>query len=301
MTLSGPQKIPFASQKYHYGDKYQGSAMESNVGVVHTTEGTSLPSYDGGVSAPNATAVPDFKNKKLVWYQHYDVDRSSRALVNKSGGVETNTLNAFQVELVGTCDPAKRVSWGSKKAGVDYIYWPEAPDWALKGVGEMVHWLDVNHHIPAKSSVVWKAYPASYGNSSVRLSGAEWTKYYGWLGHQHVPENDHGDPGNIDFARVLAHANGTVTAPAPKPPTKENPVALSDTDVKKIWDYGIPNRFRLDDDGDPRVIPAHFYLEFKDGQFDELKALLESLLVRVGELEAALAAKPRTTVRKAAE
>lgn len=190
MTLTGPQKIPFANTtRAWYGDKYPGSAMESNVGVVHTTEGTTLPDYNGGASAPNVTAVPDFKNKKLVWYQHFDVDRSSRALVNKSGGVETNTLNAFQIELVGTCDPAKRVSWGSKKAGVDYIFWPEAPDWALKGLGELVHWLAVNHKIPAKSSVVWKAYPASYGNSAVRLTGARWASYYGWLGHQHVPEN----------------------------------------------------------------------------------------------------------------
>lgn len=235
MTLTGPQKIPFANAtKAWYGNKYPGDAMESNVGVVHTTEGTTLPDYGGGASAPNVTGVPDIKNQRINWFQHFDVDRSARALVNKAGGVQTNTLNAFQIELVGTCDPAKKTSWGSKKAGVDYIFWPEAPDWALKEVGKLVRWLADNHKIPARSGVVWKAYPSSYGNSAVRLTGSQWENYYGWLGHQHVPENDHGDPGNLNFARILQHAAGTV--PAPKPPTKENPVALSTDDVKKILD-----------------------------------------------------------------
>ncbi|MBQ1166121.1 hypothetical protein KBZ21_49875, partial [Streptomyces sp. A73] len=73
--------------------------------VWHSTEGTSLPSYGGGGSAPNLTAKPDFKNKRMVWYQHFDFDPSARALVNRAGGVETNTLNVCQVEVVGTCDP----------------------------------------------------------------------------------------------------------------------------------------------------------------------------------------------------
>lgn len=190
MALTGPQKIPFASQAYFYGNTYEGSAMESNVVVLHTTEGTSLPSYSGGSVAPNVTAVPDFANKKLKWYQHFDVDRSARALVNASGGVETNTLNAFQIELTGSCDPARKTSWGSLRAGEDYLYWPDAPDWALAGVGELLAWLNANHGVKLQSTVTFKAYPASYGTSNgVRLSGAQWTAYYGVLGHQHVPEN----------------------------------------------------------------------------------------------------------------
>lgn len=185
--------------------------MESNVGVIHTTEGTTLPDYDGGASAPNLTAVPDMLNKQLRWYQHYDIDESSRALVNKPGGVETNTANAVQVELVGTCDSRKAVSWNGLRAGVDYIYWPAAPDWALRDLGHFVGWCRDNHGIRAESTVEWIPYPSS---RDVRLTGAQWNAYYGWLGHQHVPENDHGDPGNIDFDRVIAYATGTA-----KPPT----------------------------------------------------------------------------------
>ncbi|WP_327720731.1 hypothetical protein OG381_39330 [Streptomyces sp. NBC_00490] len=32
-------------------------------------------------SAPNLTAVPDLDAKKLKWYQHFDIETSSRALV----------------------------------------------------------------------------------------------------------------------------------------------------------------------------------------------------------------------------
>lgn len=228
MALTGPQKIPFAvtSGSSWYGDNYAGTPFEANVGVVHTTEGTTLPSYGGGASAPNITGVPDFAKQILKWYQHYDVDRSARALLNKDGGVETNQLNAFQVELVGTCDPETRDKW--LREGRKFIFWPDAPDWALKEVAKLVRWLSDNHKIQIKSTVTWKAYPASYGNSSVRLTGAQWNAYYGWLGHQHVPENDHGDPGNIDFDRVIQFALGEA-------PTGGDSVALTTEDVKKFF------------------------------------------------------------------
>lgn len=227
MALTGPQKIPFAvtSGPSWYGDNYTGTPFEANVGVLHTTEGTTLPSYSGGASAPNVTGVPDFAASEIRWYQHYDVDRSSRALKNASGGVETNQLNAFQVELVGTCDPRTRDSWRAE--GRKFVYWPEAPEWALKGVAELVRWLSDNHKIQIKSTVTWRAYPSSYGAfASQRLTGAEWEKYYGWLGHQHVPENDHGDPGDIDFDRVMQLALSG---------TGEGEVALTSDDVAKVF------------------------------------------------------------------
>src|SRR5690606_13996626 len=133
-----------------------------------TPEGTSLPSYRGGADAPNFTAVPDIKNKKLKWYQHFDFDRSSRALVNLYGGVETNTLNAVQVELVGTCDPAHKSSWSGSKAGVNYIYWSDAPDWALKELAKLVYWAHKNHKVKLEQwpQSQWLAYPKSYGNNN---------------------------------------------------------------------------------------------------------------------------------------
>ncbi|MGP3752214.1 hypothetical protein [Streptomyces sp. IBSNAI001] len=245
MAKTGPQKYPGASTKYWYQSTFGGSAMESNVGVMHTTEGWTVPSYGGGGSAPNFTALPDIKNKKLVWYQHFDFDVSSRALVNKSGGVETNTANAVQVELVGTCDERHATTWDGKRAGVDYIFWPDAPDWALAELAKFVKWAHDEHSIPLRSTVSWKAYKkgqvgGSYGANGVRLTGAQWNAYYGWLGHQHVPENDHGDPGDLNFARVLALAAGKTeaptqpTTPAPTPVTAPVATPPKESDVPTL-------------------------------------------------------------------
>jgi hypothetical protein len=240
MTRTGPQKIPGASQAYFYGSgRYSGSDMEVNCGVVHTTEGRSLPSYNGGALAPTVTGVPDIKAKRIHWYQHYDIDESARALANKSGGVQTNTANAFQMELVGTCDDRYRTSWDGKRAGVDYIHWPTAPDWALAEVAWLVRWLHEQHRVPLTCVRDWLAYgkdsrrpgitPASYGANPARMTHTQWRNFTGWCGHQHVPENDHGDPGSMNFARVLAYATG-----APAAPGEDDDMPVSDDDVKRI-------------------------------------------------------------------
>jgi hypothetical protein len=225
MTLTGPQKYPGADQTLFFGNRYTGSPMEVNVCVWHTTEGRTVTDYSGGAVAPTLTAAPDMSAKKLRWYQHYDIDRSARALVNAPGGVETNTNNACQIELVGTCDPATRDSWIREGRTGEFIYWPDAPDWALQGVADFVNWLHDNHGVPIRSTVTWKAYPGSYGtNNGVRLSGAEWNAYTGHLGHEHVTENLHGDPGDMKFARVIQLATGSGAE-----------VALTTDDIKKLF------------------------------------------------------------------
>lgn len=239
MARSGQQKYPGASTRYWHQDRFAGDAMESNVGLLHTTEGMSVPTYGGGASAPNLTALPDIPRKRLRWHQHFDVDVSSRALVNASGGVQTNTLNVLQVELVGTCNPAYRSRWGGQVAGRDYLFWPDAPEWALAELAKFVRWCADEHDIPMRTDVTFKAYPGSYGTRSqnkVRMTSAQWTDYRGWCGHQHAPENRHGDPGDINIARVLelARNNGG------------DDVALSDEDVERIAEATARKTLNLD-------------------------------------------------------
>lgn len=225
MAKTGPQRYPGASTANWYGSTYPGSAMESNVIVWHTTEGTSLPGYSGGAQAPNFTAKPNFAAKKLDWYQHFGFDVSSRALVNAAGGVETNTLNVVQVEIVGTCDPTTHAKW--TKAGTSHLYAPELPDWVVRDLAAFAKWAHDQHGVPLTSDVSFKAYPGSYGTSNgVRMSASKWTNFEGHCGHQHVPENLHGDPGALPIASILTAAKGGIS--------EEDDVALTADDIEKI-------------------------------------------------------------------
>lgn len=280
-TKTGPQKYPGAVLSSWYGKTYPGSAMEVNVVVLHTTEGRTLPGYGGGASAPNLTAVPDFAAKKLRWYQHFDIDVSSRALVNRAGGAETNTLNVCQVELVGTCDPATHARWGN----APHIYWPEAPDWALAELAAFLRWMKAEHDVPLTGPKEWPPYPASYGATSARMTAAEWAAFKGICGHLHVVENDHGDPGAIDFPRLIALAKGSTT------PDEEDDVAITDADAEKI----ARKVLTLDgviDNPNPATAPTNPFvsLETSVRNIETIGRRTEAALTaQVGALTAALA------------
>lgn len=215
---------PSANRRDHWHqDSHPGAKIVPNCGVIHTTEGTSLPGYQGGATAPNYTARPNIARKRLDWFAHFEDQCSSRALRNLAGGVETNTANALQVELVGTCDPGTRDAWERKglREGEHFIFWPDAPVWALKGLAEFVAWAKREHGIPIAgppgAGHFWTAYPTSYANGGgQRMTGAQWRKFKGWCGHQHVPENVHGDPGRLPWGRVKIMAEKINATPKAK-------------------------------------------------------------------------------------
>lgn len=197
-------------------DNYPGSPLnlgpKTMVVVLHTTEGFSWPSYSGGATSPNYTGLAPLKGiSSGKWRAHHPDERSSRALRNDSGGVETNTLNAEQIELIGTCDPRNSRTWYGKTAGKDYIFWPEATDGQLDFVAELLADFHKRHGLRLVAPQPFRAYPGSYGEDNPnRLTFSEWRNAVGVVGHQHVPENSHGDPGNIDIDRILSLAKKRV-------------------------------------------------------------------------------------------
>lgn len=228
-----------------FEDNYPGGRLNltprTAVVVLHTTEGANWPGYEGGATAPNYTHLPSLTGKAGVWRAHFPDERSSRALRNLAGGVETNTLNAIQVELIGTCDSAKRVSWaGVGRAGKDYVYWPEATEAQLKEVAALLADLHRRHGLQLVAPKPFLRYPDSYGNSRVRMSFAEWRSAVGVVGHQHVPENSHGDPGDLKIDKILELARQMVK-PAAEPTKPPKP-------------KGETHRLDL----------AHFSLQFSD-------------------------------------
>ena len=202
-----------------FKDDYPGTIMNLNgsncVLILHTTEGTDWPGYGGGQTAPTVTLKAPLRGVSPgEARQHFPFNMSARALRNKVGGVETNTLNVIQAELVGTCDPKHRKSWngeGKKFAGKDYIYWPDASDGQLLYVAKFIADMHNLFDLLLKAPLKFRPYPASYGEGDdERMTFFEWNHSRGVYGHQHVPENSHGDPGDIDIDRIMSYAKSLV-------------------------------------------------------------------------------------------
>jgi hypothetical protein len=156
-------------------------------GLWHTTETLQFPSYATG-SFPHLTL--GMVSGRVEVRQHIPFTRAARALRNESGGVQTNRARCYQVEILAF---AERI--GDLQAEVYDVL----AEWAA--------WMEGEWGVPRTCGVTLKPYPASYGRANgVRLSAAEWERYSGWLGHQSVPENLHGDPGALDWRPILQPA-----------------------------------------------------------------------------------------------
>lgn len=179
--------------------------------VWHTTE--------NDPTKTSALAVARYLNNvgaqvHLVWnpntgemVQMIPANRGGRGLMNKAGGVQTNNGGSvvFQIEVVGQ---AKNP-------------WTNGPCKGLDVIVAFLRQLGVPDVWPAGDL---KPYPASYGG--VR-STAAWAKG-GHFGHSQVPENDHGDPGDIDQKKITGAA---VTPSTPASPIPNLPVSPKPTSV----------------------------------------------------------------------
>ena len=158
--------------------------------VLHTTEGSTIAGAVATMKANRSWSnwVCDPATGGLMTLT--DSERGDRSLRNLSGGVETNNRpGVWQLEIVGFA------------ANVP-IY---DEDW-YRTLGRII--VDI-----CNSKAIPKVFPhpftddAGYGtNGAVRLTAAQWSACEGIVGHQHVPENLHWDPGRID--RVIPYVTG---------------------------------------------------------------------------------------------
>jgi hypothetical protein len=164
--------------------------------VLHTTE-----SDPGTADAVAAYLRREKKSSNEVYDPSRDytvslirAGQASMALRNESGGVETNRRDTdgiagpdvYQIEIVGRAAqvPGYSEQWFRNLAR---------------------HVVDVCRltGTPVAFPCSFVPYPQSYGKRAAqRLSHAAWNAVNGVVGHQHVPENDHGDPG--DLSRMVA-------------------------------------------------------------------------------------------------
>ncbi len=222
-------------------------------GVLHTTEGDTYAAarsaYQAGV-APHFTV--SFEGGKFQAWQHIPLDRAARALVNLAGGVETNRTRCIQIEIVGH----------AANSGA-------FPKPYLDGIGRLMRWIESNtgiqrqavqFHGPNEGIVLATV------NSPARLTAAAWNSFNGWCGHQHVPENNHWDPGAIDINYLLSVDVGV--RPMFDPPLHVEMAAAR----KDIYtDNGV---YILDVNGSVFAIPPAVYYQGVNGQsfFGDRKA-----------------------------
>jgi hypothetical protein len=189
--------------------------------VLHSTEGGSIEgavaAYRANNSWPHCTVDP--WRRRLV--QHVPLNQPARALKNTSAPGETNRLGVvIQVEIVMT---ARTVAPKGMRSVTELT--GEDLDWLGTAViGPMCRGAGV----PLTTSVQFLGDRAGFTLASTtarqRLSRQAWEAYAGVLGHQHVPENSHWDPGPLDIDRVLSAARGlkpTTPPPAPTPDPKD--------------------------------------------------------------------------------
>jgi len=160
---------------------------------LHSTEGGSWPGYSAGADAPHFTIDPRTGDVR----QHTPLNVAGRALMHPAGTPETNRAGVIQVEIIGTCD-------GATASRYNLHYLPDMTDAEAANINRLLVAISDATGIPLETTVTWKQYPGSYGKGNgTRLSRASFASYRGVLGHQHVPDNDHGDPGDLPIAKIL--------------------------------------------------------------------------------------------------
>lgn len=198
LTYPGLTREPFAAPALAW-------RRPPSIHLLHSTEGRGYPSagvYRDGRSAPHFTVDMRARTAR----QHFPLTGAAYALVAPAG-VATNTGGAVQYELIGTC------------ARTPTMYdVTTATDAELAYLAGLMAEVSRQTGIPLTCGVEFRRYPESYGaRSPVRLSAAQWAAYRGVAGHQHVPGNTHGDPGNFPIRRLLALTPTTEDDDMPTP------------------------------------------------------------------------------------
>lgn len=158
--------------------------------VLHTTETKTIPGYRLGFTAPHLTYYPLARQ----WVQHTSLYTAARAL--KRVSTQTNRANALQVEIV--CYSSLPIAQSVNGLWVAELSMEHTTDLA-----NFVDWCGAEFGVEQK----WPLRQAfSYAQANVpgfRLSSSQWLAYNGVLGHQHVPTNEHWDPGALAWNRVI--------------------------------------------------------------------------------------------------
>lgn len=169
--------------------------------VTHSTEGATASSAIATLRRNGSEShdVLDIRNRQV--YSLLPYDTPARSLRNLEGGVQTNRRGkVIQVELVGF---ASRSSWEKAGSPARALILPEMSNDDLAFLAHYLRYVCAVTGTPYEFPCRFAPYPESYGATPYRLSPEEWLEVTGIIGHMHVPENTHGDPGAINTTQLL--------------------------------------------------------------------------------------------------
>lgn len=150
-------------------------------------------------------------------------DTGGYALVDVSGGVRTNRAGerVIQIEMVGHAAQLRD----------EY----DSDDWVW--LGQFLRQLCVAEGVPFVFPLPFLATPQeAYGvNKPGRLSGAAFKEISGIIGHQHVPENEHWDPGFVNVELMMRDALPNPVPPTPTP--TPDPTPTPNPGGTTMWRY----------------------------------------------------------------
>ena len=191
--------------------------------VLHTIEGGMQAAIDG-VFKPKPCYCPhltvSLSQRRIA--QHVRFSWASAALANDPGGAETNRWHAIQIELEG---------FSAKST--------ERTPAEIEFLGEVIAMIVGEAGVPINLDHVAQFVGPEAGtiavkNSRYRMTAAQWRAFDGVCGHQHVPENEHWDPGHLDVQTAVDHAKTILGQPAaPNTPAPEEDIMATRAELQQ--------------------------------------------------------------------
>jgi hypothetical protein len=159
----------------------------------HTTEGGSMESVVRTLVEKGAEVHIVFDPKNGRFTQMIPFNRAGRGLRHPSGP-ETNRANVIQVEVIGFATVAQAIkSLASPRRAVPLFGADE-----YRRLAALALLIEHRRPVPRHARAFMRP---------VRMGGQAFYDFAGHVGHCHVPGNDHGDPGRLDWPRMLAGMN----------------------------------------------------------------------------------------------
>jgi hypothetical protein len=157
--------------------------------VLHTTEGTTvqgaIDEFAKHNSWPHLTVEPS--TGRVI--QHIPLTVGARSLGSQPGN-PTNAANCIQIEIVG-----KAVASPQRSAA------------DLEEIRRVMLQVEQLIPVPRRSGLQFLNQHGVNTRPANRLAIGAWQRFSGWCGHQHVPGNDHWDPGALNISALVSPNN----------------------------------------------------------------------------------------------